>query len=232
MLYVLPEISDCFLILPPLFLLLQHLHLKVPEANIPNPQTLQSFSLLGIPKHPHTPESCIGDSIHPTAATFSSFLTSGLLPKCLAWIKTHLCGLKLALFTRVPPICKCVCFHTLCSLLQGNCRSSARLLKALHCTWQPPLGMVSELNSRLAFMLKWRSSRSYSVMIFTAFWIAVWQTESQTAQQVVRSVDELLQLLPLNHSVSWIFPKTRSYQACSANSHPSLLNFRSINVQI
>lgn len=119
MLHVLPKIPDCFLILPSLLLLLQHLPLKVPEADITNTQTLQSFSQLGIPNHPHTPESCADDSMHPTAAALSSFLTSGLLPRCLAWIKTHLCGLKLALFTGVPQICKCVCFHTLCSLPQG-----------------------------------------------------------------------------------------------------------------
>lgn len=158
MFHGLPKIPKCFLILPSLLLLLlQHLHLKVPEANITNPQTVQSFSLLGIPNHPHTPESSRDDSIHPTAAALSSFLTLGLLPRFLAWIKLHLCGLKLALFTEVPQICKCVCFHPFCSLLQGKCRSSARLLKALHCTWQLPLGMVSELNPRLAFMLKWKN---------------------------------------------------------------------------
>lgn len=134
MFHVVPKIPDCFLILPPLLLLLQHLPLKVPEANITNPQTLQSFSLPGIPNHPHTAESSRDGSIHPTAAALSSFLTSGLLPRCLAWIKTHLCGLKLALFTGVPQICKSVCFHAFCSLLQGKCRSSARILKALHGT--------------------------------------------------------------------------------------------------
>lgn len=65
MLHVLPEIPECFLILPLLLLLLQRLHLKVPEANITNPRTLQSFSLWGIPKHPHTPESSRDDSSHP-----------------------------------------------------------------------------------------------------------------------------------------------------------------------
>lgn len=82
--------------------------------------------------------------------------------------------------------------------------------------------MLSELNPRLAFMLKRRSSRTYRVMIFTGFCI----TESQDEQQIVTSVDERLQLLPLNQGSHGSSPKSGLTQPAAVTATPVFAEFQ------